>query len=97
MTDNVLMFPGTDVIEVTEAMGPRLEVERILDGAMEHNLQDVVVVGTTKDGSTYFASSSGDPRNVLWDLQKAEHILMNSYFAGVFRLTPDDLEDEGEE
>lgn len=94
MTDNVLMFPGTETIEVSTSMGPRLEIERILTSAAEHDLQDVVVVGTTRDGATYFASSSGDPRSVLWDLQKAEHVLMNSYFAGMFRFGPEDFEDE---
>lgn len=93
MDNNVLMFPGTETIEVGEAMGPRLEVAGILERAHEHDLQDVVVLGSTKDGSTYFASSSGDPRDILWDLEKGKYILMNSYFSGAFSI-PSDFEGE---
>lgn len=41
--------------------------ERVLEAAIqEGNLDGVVVMGYTKDGETYFASSYADGGTVLW-------------------------------
>jgi hypothetical protein len=42
----------------------------------EGQLQSVVVVGFTKDGAEFFASSIADGADTLWHLQRAIHKLM---------------------
>lgn len=53
-----------------------LPVERVINGAVEADLASVVILGVTKDGYEYFASSSPDGANVLWALERAKHKLM---------------------
>lgn len=53
-----------------------LPVERVLDAAQAANLTNVTVVGYDANGDFYFASTIADGPNVLWDLEKAKHALM---------------------
>ncbi len=38
---------------------------------------DVVIIGSSRDGKFYFAASSGDVRQTLYDLESAKHMLMS--------------------
>lgn len=51
-------------------------LERVLEAAIEADLDEVVVVGYAKDGSEYFASSTSDGGSVLWHFERAKHRLM---------------------
>lgn len=79
--DNVVKFPGVEEIEYAGVLGDKVEVEEMLNAALEHNLENVVISGTTKDGAMYFASTSGDPKDILWEIERAKALLMLSYFA----------------
>lgn len=60
--------------EVVEFTGPSTldqPAEKILNWALETDLESVVVVGYTKDGDEYFASSKADAAQVVWHLQRA--------------------------
>jgi hypothetical protein len=48
---------------------------RILAGAHNRGLEIVVVVGMTKDGNEYFASSAADAAESSWLLQRGIHKL----------------------
>lgn len=77
--DNVVKFPGVE--EIPESVfGPSIEVSDVLTGLQDREFNDVVVLGTysSKD-NLYFASTSGDPAKVLWDLERAKHVLMNLF------------------
>lgn len=65
---DVVSFPGITKLDFPP--------ERILNKALEHDLDRVVVIGQTKDGEFYFASSAADGGVVLWDLERARHKLM---------------------
>lgn len=49
--------------------------ERVLDAAPK-DLEQVVIVGTRKDGSLYFASSKSDGGSVLWLFEVAKKELL---------------------
>lgn len=50
--------------------------ERILSSAIENSLESVAIMGTTKDGETYFASSVADGGSVLWLMEICKEALM---------------------
>lgn len=52
----------------------RLDIppERILKGALEADLTEVVVVGYDKDGNEYFAASMASGGDALWHLERAK-------------------------
>jgi len=50
---------------------------RVLKGAIEEGLESVIVIGVTKDGEEYFASSIADGANALWWMERARHKLLS--------------------
>lgn len=50
--------------------------EKILSAAIDHDLETVLVIGRTKDGDLYFASSSADGGDALWMMELAKKALM---------------------
>lgn len=56
MNDNVVQFPGATTIDVP--------VAKVLEEAIKADLEDVVVMGWTKDGQEFFSGSSSDIRTV---------------------------------
>ncbi len=61
MTDNITNFPGITYLDIPP--------DRILDQA-KGQLESVVVIGYTKDGEEYFASSVADGAEVLWVMER---------------------------
>lgn len=52
--------------------------EKILQSAVEQNLQEVVIAGLTQDGDLYFATSSGYGPDILWLLESAKKRLFET-------------------
>jgi hypothetical protein len=82
--DNIVKFPGTEDIDLSlleDAMyGPSIEVSEVLTSLQDREFDDIVVLGTYHGRQNmYFASSSGDPAKVLWDLERAKFVLMNMF------------------
>jgi len=50
--------------------------KRVLTGALERELEDVVVIGWSADGDMYFATSIPDGPNVMWLLELARNNLI---------------------
>lgn len=46
--------------------------ERILEAATREQFEDVIVIGRTRSGQEYFASSSPDGGVVIWRLERAK-------------------------
>ena len=68
MTDtNVIPFPATTL---------DCDPKRVLKAAINENLEHVVIVGLTKEGETYFVSSTSYFPETLWHLERAKHQLM---------------------
>ena len=55
-----------EVVELECVTSLDLPVERILRKAGEADLEQAVVIGWTKDGDPYFASSCADGPEILW-------------------------------
>jgi len=72
MSDNVIQFPNADI-----AYG-HIEPNMVLESAMGKDLDSVLIIGWTKDGGLFMASSEGSlAENVtLLELAKFEHITM---------------------
>lgn len=62
--DNVLIWPGTTL--------HALPVDRIAKAAEKADLMLCIIVGVTKGGDLYFASTEGDCTMVLWQLERAK-------------------------
>lgn len=65
-----------DVIESGIITKLPLPPEKILNGGLNENLREVIVIGLTQDEEFYFAMSSGDRRDILWLLELAKGELM---------------------
>lgn len=50
--------------------------EKVLRGAIEAKLTEVVIVGIDENGKRYFATSMAYGPDTLWNLQRAIHRLM---------------------
>jgi hypothetical protein len=83
MDDNVVLFPGleiNDALYEDEGLGPQIPMDELIEGLKEQDFKELVIIGKVEEG-TYFASTSGNPAEVLFALEKAKYILMNSYFS----------------
>ncbi len=72
MGDNVVSFGGGTLLPVP--------VDNVLNGAIEADLLDVVVVGRERDGGVYIASSIGSREvgETVFLMECAKHILLQS-------------------
>jgi len=55
-----------------------LPIEKVLDGAKEGVVGEVVVIGEGVEGMLYFATSSGNGPKILWLLEQARLTLMDA-------------------
>ena len=53
-----------------------LDVERVLQAAIDAKPKQVWVIGENTDGGLYFSSSTSDGGNALWWMEKAKRALM---------------------
>lgn len=54
-----------------------IPVQRVLDGAIAQNLEDVVILGKEAGGKYFFASSVPDGGTVLWMMEKLKKELLD--------------------
>lgn len=55
-----------------------LPVDRVLQGAIDSDLEGVVLMGYDKEGEHYFASSYADAGTCLWLLEKLKAQLLSA-------------------
>ena len=65
-----------EVIELPVITCLDIPTERVLQKAIEKELETAVVVGYDKDGNLYFASSVADGGDVLWLFELAKKALL---------------------
>lgn len=68
MTDNVTILPVASTLD--------LPADRVLQGALEQDLREVVILGVKADGREYFAHSKAHAGDVLWLMERFKHRLM---------------------
>lgn len=68
LIDKVVVLPVITTLD--------LDVERVLQAAIDAKLTQVWVIGEDAAGGLYFASSVSDGGNALWWMEKAKRALM---------------------
>jgi len=53
-----------------------MPAEKILNGALNADLESAIVIGYTKDGNEYFASSLADGGDCLWLMERFKLALL---------------------
>ncbi len=71
MTAEVVQFTGITRLDTDPA--------RVLAGAQEADLTEVVIIGIDANGEEYFASSQADGAAVGWHLDRAKWRLMRMH------------------
>lgn len=66
------MNDNSNVVELPVITKLDIPVERILNNALDADLERVVIVAETKEGSRYFASSVADGGTVMWMMELAK-------------------------
>lgn len=66
--DNVVILPVATRLDIP--------AERVLNGALDADLDRCFVIGRTRDGEFYFASTTSDGGTVIWDMEIAKSELL---------------------
>ena len=68
LIDNVTVLPVITTLD--------LDVERVLQAAIEAKPKHIWVIGENAEGGLYFSSSTSDGGDALWWMEKAKKALM---------------------
>jgi len=68
LCDNVTVLPVITTLD--------LDVERVLQAAIDAKPAYVMVIGENADGNLYFSSSQSDGGTALWWMEKAKKALL---------------------
>jgi hypothetical protein len=75
MSDHLKLAPVT-VLPVITCLD--LDAQRVVQAALDAQLNIAIVIGRTADGEFYFASSKSDGGDVLWEIETARLKLMGA-------------------
>ena len=95
MDDKVIQFPGSTPIEILEEVEDvDVSIENVLKGleSIKEKIDSLIVIGSSEDGHFYFASSSGDSRQIVYDLESAKHVAMQYGINLREDIYPEDME-----
>jgi len=70
---------SNNVVRFTGITRHDLDPNLILTNA-QNTLKEVVVLGTTLEGTQYFATSKSDAKDIMWQLETAKFMLMEAIF-----------------
>ena len=76
MTDELT---SNNIVRFTGNTRHDIDPDLILSNAQKV-LKDVVVIGTTLEGTQYFATSKSDAKDIMWQLEAAKFMLMEAVF-----------------
>jgi hypothetical protein len=74
MTDNIIEFPHTSVLNEEAELDPREMLEVLKD---EVTMTEAMVIGWTEDGNLFMATSHGKAPEMVFLLELAKSVLMN--------------------
>ena len=74
MTDNIIEFPHTSVLNEEAELDPREMLEVLKD---EVKMTEAMVIGWTEDGNLFMATSHGKAPEMVFLLELAKSVLMN--------------------
>lgn len=73
MNDHLKLAPVTTLPVITKL---DINAQRVAQGALDAQLETIIVIGRTHDGEFYFVSNKADGGDVLWEMKTAELKLM---------------------
>ena len=50
---------------------------RVLLGALEKNLDSVLIIGQDQEGNSYYASSAPSMKDWVWEMRQLEHLIFS--------------------
>lgn len=68
---NVINFPIQEIYATDN-----IPTQNVFDGIQNNNLETVVVVGWTKEGNEYFASSTPNGMEIIWLLERLKYRIL---------------------
>lgn len=74
MTDNIIEFPHTSVLNDDAELDPKEMLEVLKD---EVTMTEAMVIGWTEDGNLFMATSHGKAPEMVFLLELAKSVLMN--------------------
>jgi hypothetical protein len=66
-----------EVVEFNGETTADLDPNKVLEAAIEANLQEAIVIGTTQDGELYLSLSISYVPDIIWLLMSAQKMLMD--------------------
>ena len=66
----------SNVVDLPVITSLPIDTKRVLAKAVEREFERVIIIGVTKEGDEYFASSEPDGGTILWDMERVRHALM---------------------
>lgn len=81
MAEVINLFDKAPITEVNGVFaGPEANVDNMIAALTEakNELDHLIVIGSSGDGKFYFASSGGDTRQIVYDLETAKQITMSA-------------------
>lgn len=67
---------SAEIISFEDVARWDIPAERVIEDAIDANLDKVVILGYTQDGDEYFASSIADGGSVVWLMEMAKKQLL---------------------
>lgn len=67
-----------EVVSFTGVTRGRVDPSSIVSAAEKLDFKELILIGVDKDGEPYLATSTGDPAKILWYLESAKQVLLNS-------------------
>lgn len=74
MTDNIIEFPHTSVLNDDAELDPKEMLEVLKD---EVTMTEAMVIGWTEEGNLFMATSHGKAPEMVFLLELAKSVLMN--------------------
>lgn len=66
----------SNVVELNVVTTVDIPPKKILDGAIQADLETAIVVGLDAEGELYFAGSTADAGTILWLFELAKKVLL---------------------
>lgn len=67
----------SNVVELPVLTRLNIPAERVLNTALERNLDSVIILGYDKEGGEYMSSSMASGPEIIWLMERLKHILIS--------------------
>lgn len=72
-----------DVVELDQPFYGDIDPKKVLNGALEKDLREVVIIGEMPDGTVYLSSTTGEAPKINWLCDCAKRLTIDAVFVEV--------------